>query len=125
MIRTLADIRTIFIQASDAELGHDVAEEVRRQMGSLYRVVSSAAEADAILRVTLQAQQGGGLSNVGRVLSMKNRSEVQAEVVDARSARMLWRQGAGDKQPIVGVFHGDALKRLAERIVKELRQSVH
>jgi hypothetical protein len=45
-------------------------------------------------------------------------------VLEPVTGSTLWEQGAGDHKPIVGIIQGDSLKRLASRIVKELKDAV-
>jgi hypothetical protein len=54
---------------------------------------------------------------------VKDRATVRAVVVDAHTSHVIWQEGAGDKKLIIGAFHGESLKRVAERIVKEFRDS--
>jgi len=121
VIASIADVQSIFIDNPDGELQRDVADEMRRQLGSRFHLASGASDADAVLHITLEDLQGGALSHAGRVLGVTNRSEVHAALTDPRSSRVLWKHDAGDRQPLA---HGDAMKRMAERIVKQLRQEV-
>jgi len=43
-------------------------------------------------------------------------------IVPAGGSQPIWRQAAGDHKPLVGAFHHDSMKRLAGRIVKDLRE---
>jgi hypothetical protein len=52
---------------------------------------------------------------------VKDDTTQRAVVVDSRTNQVIWQQGAGDRKPIIGSFHGAAMKRMAERIIKELR----
>jgi serine/threonine-protein kinase len=123
-IQILADVRTVYVEPAQDGLDADIRAEIRKQLGGRLAVTDAAAGADAVLRVTLEQPKGGALSHAGQILGIKNRSQVLAVIEDSSSKRVLWEQGAGDKKPIVGAFHGDSLKRLAERIVKELRESM-
>jgi hypothetical protein len=115
----LSDAHSIYVAAGQGELSGDIRDEIQRQLGVRLRLASSPADADLVMRVTLDEQKGK-LSSAGRIFGVKDHAQVRAVVVDARTSRVVWQQGAGDRK--VG-SHGESLKRLAERIVKELRDS--
>jgi serine/threonine-protein kinase len=120
----LSDARTIYISGSQGILDSYLREEIQRQLGVRLRVVASPAQADVLMRVTLLEDRGGkGIASAGRILGVKDRTTVRAMIVEPRSNRILWQQGAGDRKPIIGSFHGDSLQRLAERLVRELREA--
>ena len=87
------------------------------------RLARSLADADVVMRVTLDEQKGKGIAQAGRIFGVKDHATVRAVVFDSRTSHVIWQQGAGDRKPIIGSFRGESLKRLAERIVKELRDS--
>jgi serine/threonine-protein kinase len=120
-IMRLADIRTIYVSGAQGGLDAFIREEIGRQMGVRMRVVSTPHEADAVMRVTLLEEKGGKVASAGRIFGVKDKATVRAMIVDPRSNRILWQQGAGDHKPIG--FRGDAMQLLAGRIVKELRDA--
>jgi len=87
------------------------------------RLAASLADADVVMRVSMEEQKGKGIAQAGRIIGVKDHATVRAVIVDARTNRVLWQDGAGDRKPIIGSFRGDPVRRLAERIVKELRDA--
>lgn len=92
-----------------------------RQLGVRLKLAPTLASADVVMRVTMEAPTGGKISKAERMFGIKDRTQVRAVVFDARTSRVVWQQGEGDKRLIPG---GDSLRRVAERIVKDLRESL-
>jgi serine/threonine-protein kinase len=120
-ILRLSDARSIFVAGGQGELDGYIRQEIQQQLGVRMRLAASIADADVVMRVTLDEQRGK-LSSAGRMFGVKDHTQLRAVVVDARTSHVIWQQGAGDRK--IGSFRGESLKRLAERIVKELRQSM-
>lgn len=123
-LETLREVHSLFVARSDEGLDQYIRDEIQKQIGPRLKLVDSAAAADAVMNVTVSTASGGTVSRAERVLGFKNRSEVRAVVEQSGTAYILWRQGAGDHKPIIGAFHGASLKRLAERIVKEMAEEM-
>jgi hypothetical protein len=124
LLATLREVHSLFVARSDEGLDQYIRDEIRKQIGPRLKLVDSAAAADAVMNVTVSSASGGTVSRAERVLGFKNRSEVHAVVEQSGTNHILWRQGAGDHKPIIGAFHGASLKRLAERIVKEMAEEM-
>ena len=122
-IARLSDAHSVFVAGGQGELDGYVREEIQRQLGGRLKLATSLADADVVMRVTLDEPRGKGISSAGRVFGVKDKAQIRAVVVDARTSHVLWQQGAGDRKLIIGAFHGESLKRLAERIVKEFRDA--
>ena len=121
-IARLSDAHSVYVAGGQGELDGYIRDEMQRQLGGRLKLAASMADADVVMRVTLDEQRGK-LSSAGRVFGVKDHAQVRAVVVDTRTSHVIWQQGAGDRKPIIGAFHGESLKRLAERIVKEFRES--
>ena len=122
-IGRLADAHSVYVAGGQGELDGYIRDEIQRQIGARLRLAASMADADIVMRVTLDEPKGKGLATAGRVFGVKDRAQVRAVVVDARTSHVIWQEGAGDHRLIIGAFHGESLKRVAERIVKEFRDS--
>jgi serine/threonine-protein kinase len=119
----LSDAHSVYVAGGQGELDGFIREEIQRQIGPRLRIAGSMTDADIIMRVTLDEPKGKGFASAGRIFGVKDRAEVRAVVIDAHTSHVMWQQGAGDRKPIVGAFHGESLKRVAERIIKEFRDS--
>jgi cell division septation protein DedD len=123
-LASLREVHSLYVARSDEGLDQYIRDEIQKQIGPRLKLVDSAAAADAVMNVTVSSEGGGTVSRAERVLGFKNRSEVHAVVEQSGTTHILWRQGAGDHKPIIGAFHGASLKRLAERIVKEMAEDM-
>ncbi len=124
-VRTLAEVRSMYVEKAHEGMDRYIKDEMRKQLGSLVRLSESPEAADAILRVTIEAQQkGGAISGAARAIGIRDRSVVRAAVLEAGSLRALWQQGTGDRTPIIGAFRGDAPSAIAQRIVRELKEDL-
>jgi serine/threonine-protein kinase len=123
-VRSLSDVRKLYVAPAEYGLDQEIREELIRQIGNRFELVPSASAADGLLRVTVEEQRGGTISRAGRFLGVNDRARVRAIILEAGTTHILWEQAAGDRKPIAGAFRGESRKRLAERIVKELRQDL-
>jgi eukaryotic-like serine/threonine-protein kinase len=122
--QTLAEVRSMYVEKAAEGMDKYIKDEMRRQLGGLVRLVESAESADAIMRVTIEAQKGGAVSGAARVLGIKDRSLVRAVILEPGSNRELWRQDTGDRTPVIGAFRGDAPSAMAQRIVHDLKEDL-
>ena len=111
-IARLSEMKSIFVDCDQEEMRNAVREEIAKQLAGRVKLMDGQAGADAAIKVTLTGAES------------KERAQVRAVVVDAGTGAPLWDQGAVDHKPIIGIFHGDALKRLASRIVKDLKDAM-
>ena len=120
---SLAEIHVLYVDAPE-ELGAHIRDELNRQLSGRFSLANSADSADAVMRVTLASIGSGKISKPGRVLGFKDSAQVQAVILAAGSAQPIWQQEVDDRKPIIGAFHRDSSKRLAARIVKDLRDDL-
>jgi len=120
-IAKLGDVKSLFVDCAQDEMSKAVRDEVKKQLGAKIKLMDVQTGADAVMKVTLTGPNGGAVT---RALGLKDRAQVNATVVDAATGASLWQQGAGDRKPIIGIFQGESLKRLAERIVKDLKDAI-
>ncbi|MBZ5723541.1 MAG: serine/threonine protein kinase [Acidobacteriia bacterium] len=120
-VKTLADVRSVYVERSPEGMDRYIKDEMRKQLGGIVRLVESEEGADGIMRVAVEARKGGAVSGAARVFGFKDRSVVRVTILEPGSTRVLWQQGTGDRKPVIGAFHGDAPSVMAQRIVRELK----
>jgi hypothetical protein len=120
-IASLADVATVSIEADDPEFGSDFADEIRHQLGPRFRIVAASAGADAVLSLTLQTQAGGGLGKLGRAVGVAGKGDAQAILRDPRTSHVFWQGASNEHDPLA---RGDNRKRLAERLVRDLKKAM-
>lgn len=123
-VSSLADVREIYLEPMPGQLDDHLRAEIGERLGARMKVASSAAKADAVLKVSIEEMKGGSLSRAGRVFGLSDKTRVHASVVESQKGRVLWEERAGDRQVVTGLFKGDGMKRLAKRIVRSLEEDL-
>jgi len=114
-LQHLREIRRIAVLSKEPSLDEDLKKMIKAELGSKVEVVSSAALADALLRIEVVEDQAG---KVGRAFGVKNKHKAMAQVVEKRQNRVLWTTEAGDRNDL----SGEGGRRIASRIAKQLHK---
>ncbi len=120
-IAKVGDARSIFVECGQDDMRGAIRDEIKKQFGGKLQLMDAASGSDVVMKVSLTGPNGG---SVTRALGLKDHAQIHAIVVDGASGNTVWEQDAGDRKPILGIFQGDTMKRLASRIVKELKDSM-
>ena len=123
-IQTLADVRELHVEGMKGELDEFIREEIGKQLSGRMRAVESGTAADAVLQVTVEDRKGGTVSKAGRFLGLKDKLRITAVVRDTASKKTLWTCEVGDRMPVVGAFKSDTARRVAARVVKEMKDDL-
>ena len=65
-----------------------------------------------------------GTKVTGGYLGMKDKAYGTASITDVNRSVLLWNSQAGDKTPIIGMMKHGGIKKVAERLVKDLRKAM-
>lgn len=106
------------------QLDEFIRDEIARQLSGRLEVARQRAAADALLTVQIEEQKGGAVSGAGRLFGLKDRTRVTTKVLDRVTRAIVWTRETGDRKMIVGAFQSDTSKRLAERVVKDLKEAI-
>ncbi len=119
---TLAEVRSIYIRPAPAMFEALLADAIRDKLqGGMD--VAEAEDADAVLWIAFQDDQGGTARNASDDLTkLKGTITATAALRTKRSGKTLWLGEANDKRGLFGKF-GDKTKRLAARLAEELRDA--
>jgi len=124
-IHSLREVRTIFVEQMPSQLDEFIRDEIARQLSGRVEVARNRGSADALLTVHLEEQKGGAVSGAGRLLGLKDKTRITTKVLDRVTRSVVWMQETGDRKAIVGAFQSDTSKRLAARLVKDLKDAIH
>jgi serine/threonine-protein kinase len=120
-ITRLRDIHKLYIVPIEGEIDQYLREEIGSELAGRVTVVSSAAGADASLRIEVQDDRGNRVAGAaGRIFGVKSKRRAIVRIVEPAEKRVIWSAESGDKKAVLGAF-GDGEKRLASRIAKQLR----
>jgi hypothetical protein len=122
-ITSIRQMRTLYISKMDDDLDELLREEVRKQMGKRVRLVRSAEEADGVMRLDLETQDGGRINTTGRVLGIRGKKNASVKIFDRGGQHLLWQEEASDRRGFGGISSGGDQK-LASRIVGKLRKEL-
>jgi len=119
-ITRLRDSKSVFVDCSQDEMRNAVREEIKKQLNGRLQLLDAAAGSDIVMRLTVSGPNGEAITGP---MGHKDHAQVRATVVDAATGNALWEQSADDRK-VLGLFQGDTLKRLASRIVKDLKEAL-
>ncbi|MCX6609193.1 MAG: hypothetical protein NTV52_37140, partial [Acidobacteria bacterium] len=115
----LSEVKHLYVKPVEESFDAALRRELELQLGQRLEIVSAAGRAEAVLEVQVESEDGGSVvGTAGRVFGLKNKVKAVAVMKSRGDGRVLWQTSAGDKQAL-GL--GDSAKRLAGRIVKQLR----
>ena len=115
----LSEVKHLYVKPIEDGFDAALQRELELQLGQRLEVVSTAGRAEAVLEVQIEGEDGGSVvGTAGRVFGLKNKVKAVAVIKSRGDGKVLWQTVAGDKQAL-GL--GDSAKRLAARIVKQLR----
>jgi serine/threonine-protein kinase len=120
-ITRLRDIHKLYIVPIEGEIDQYLREEIGSELAGKVTVVSSAAAADASLRLEVQDDKGNRVAGAaGRIFGVRSKRRAIVRIVEPAEKRVIWSAESGDKKAVLGAF-GDGEKRLASRIAKQLK----
>ncbi len=123
--KSLHEVRKIFVEKMPGQLDEFIKSEIEKQLWGRVRVVSRKEEADAVLQGEVVENLGDTGSKVtGGYLGMKDDNIGSATLTDLKGSTVLWRAEAGDKSPILGIVKKGGPKKIAERLVNNLRRKL-
>ena len=115
----LSEVKHLYVKPVEESFDAALRRELELQLGQRLEVVTTAGRAEAVLEVQIEGEEGGSVvGTAGRVFGLKNKVKAVAVMKSRGDGKVLWQTSAGDKQAL-GL--GDSAKRLAGRIVKQLR----
>ncbi len=122
--RTLRDIRRIYIDTMPNMLDQFIREEIERQMFRRLEVVAEKKSADAIMTGNSEQKSGLGAKVTGGYLGMKSGFSGTVTIIDPGGNRILWSDEAGDKSAFVGILRRGGPKKVAQRLVSNLKEAL-
>jgi tRNA A-37 threonylcarbamoyl transferase component Bud32 len=122
--QSIRDVHKLYIEQMPEDLKEYVVEEISKQMRGRLLVVRRPEDADAIMSGRASADDGLGSKVTGGYLGMKDKANATASITDVSRNVMLWNSQAGDKTPILGMMRRGGVKKVAERLVSNLRKAM-
>ncbi len=118
-VARLSEVKHLYVKPVEERFDAAMRRELESQLGQRLEIVSAAGQAEAVLEIQIEGEEGGRVTGTaGRVFGLKNKVNAVAVMKSRGDGKVLWEASAGDKQAL-GL--GDSAKRLAGRLVKQLR----
>jgi len=120
------DIRAVhrlYIEKMADELDSHIKEEIRKQMPGL-SLLSQRSGADAIMKGSAEKHDDTGSTVTRGYLGIKSTYSATVRITDAEGVNLLWSAEAGDSRALIGAFRRGGPKKVAERIVENLKKAM-
>jgi hypothetical protein len=114
----------IFIAKMEGNLDGFIPPEIQRQKVPL-TVVLDEKDADYIL-TGMSQKAGSAWYDViaGGVIAGKDKIEANVQLVSVRDRKLVWSGEAGDRSVLFGALRRGGERKVAERIVKDMKAQV-
>jgi hypothetical protein len=120
----LQDIRRIFIEPMPHDLHEYISAEITKEFKGRLTVVLNRDAADAILRGTGENRTGFGAAVTGRWLGLHDNASASVSLIDRDETVVIWATEAGDRSLMWGVMARGGQRKVADRIVNNLKDAI-
>lgn len=121
---TLNGVRKIYLEKMPNDLDQYIAAELAKQLQGRIVVVLQKEDADAILRGTGDQKTGVGAAVTGRYLGLHDNATGSVSLLDKEEKVMLWSSEAGDRSLWKGFMARGGLRKVADRLVHDLKDAI-
>ena len=121
---SLKDVRRLYIEKMPNDLDQYIAAEISKQMTGRVVIVLDRAAADAVMRGVSSEQTGVGAAVTGRYLGLHDNASGSITLVDSAETVVLWASEAGDRSLIWGSLARGGQRKVAARLVSDLKKAL-
>ncbi len=121
---SLTDIHTIYVDSMSNDLDQYLRAEFYKQMRGRISVVTDKADADAILAGVSEENKGLLDQVTGRYLGLHDNATASLNLLDKTGKVILWSGEAGDRSLAFGTLRRGGERKVAERLVKDLKKEL-
>lgn len=124
--RTIAlqAVRKIFVAPMANDLDQYIRAEIDKQFAGRLTVVLNQESADGVLTGTADWQKGKKAAITGRWLGMHDTATGAVSLVSNDGNTVLWSSEAGDRSLVSGVMRRSGPRKVAERLVRNLKIAI-
>ena len=123
-IKELAQVHKIFVSKMEHDLDQYIRAEIGKQMKGRLTIVLTKDEADAIMDGAGEYRTGTGAQITGRYLGLHDNASAAVTVTDRTGTVVLWAGEAGDRSLLFGAMKRGGPRKVAERIVSNLKKAL-
>ena len=122
-VATLKEVRRLYVSPLSDNLDEALREEIGKETKGRLGIARSVEASDAVMQIEVVDERGNAaVGATGRVFGLKSKHKAIVKIVEPHSKKVLWSAEAGDKAGVLGRPFGDAVRRMASRIAKQLRE---
>jgi hypothetical protein len=124
VITSLRQVHKLYIDKMPNDLDSYIRAELSKRLASRITVVLKPEEADAIMIGTSEAKSGVGAAVTGRGLGLHDTATGAVSIKDRSGERLIWATEAGDRSLVFGALKRGGPRKVAERIVENLKKAL-
>jgi len=121
--RNLHAIQGLYVEKMANELDAHIKAEIRKQLPSL-QLVARRADADAVMKGKVEKDNDTGSTVTRGYLGIKSEYSADVRITDIDGVNLLWSGEAGDARALIGAIKRGGPKKVAERLVSNLRKAM-
>lgn len=121
---SLASVKKIYVESMPNDLDQYIRTEFYKQMRGKLTVVTDRADADAILGGVSEEKKGALDQVTGRYLGLHDNATGSLNLFDKTGKVILWSGEAGDRSLMFGTFRRGGERKVAQRLVSELKKEL-
>ena len=123
-IRSLRDVRTVFVARMPNDLDVHIRAEINGQLSDRLSLARNREDADAVLTGESEERSGTGAKVTGGYPGLKDQARGAVTLRDRTGRLELWSGEAGDKSPVFGALQRGGARQAAERLVNSLKKAM-
>jgi hypothetical protein len=121
---TLRSIRRIYVDKMDNDLDQYIRAEIQKKFGGDLTVVLKPEAADAILAGVSENQNGTRAVITGRYFGLHDTATGSVSLLDKSGTTVLWSSEAGDRSVLFGSMKRGGPRKVADRLVSNLKKAM-
>jgi len=123
-VRSLGDVKSIFVRKMANDLDIYLKAEISEQLAGRVSLARMEQDADAVLSGSSEELSNTGSRVTGGYLGMKDQARASVSLRSRGDRFELWSSEAGDKSPILGALKRGGAKKVAERLIGNLKKKM-
>ena len=123
-ITSIREMKRIYIERMPNDLDQFIRAELEKELRGRLTVVLVKEEADALMMGTGENRTGTGAQITGRYLGLHDNATGAVSVTDRTATVVLWSSEAGDRSLLLGSIKRGGPRKVAERLVNNLKKAL-
>jgi hypothetical protein len=121
---SLRAIKRIYVDKMDNDLDQYIRAEIQKKFHGDVTVVLKPEAADAILAGVSEHQNGTRAAVTGRWLGLHDTATGSVSLLDKTGTNVLWSSEAGDRSMFFGTWRRGGPRKVADRLVGNLKKAM-